>query len=195
MKLYMVRHGQSETNLARRFTGWAQVNLTEQGRADAARAGEYLKGISFDRIYASDLIRAVQTAQIALPGCEPVQLSCLREINVGELERQLISECAERYGESFAVNRRSLHFVPYGGENQDMMRARVGRFLQMLEEDPCETVVAFAHAGTVQTVLELVLGMPVDRSHVRCLNGSVAVFEYEDGRWLLRTWGAAADGI
>ena len=82
MKLYMVRHGQSETNLSRCFTGWSQVNLTEQGIADAKRAGEYLKGISFDRIYSSDLIRAVQTAQNAIPGCVPVQLPCLREIGL-----------------------------------------------------------------------------------------------------------------
>ena len=190
MKLYMIRHGQSETNLARRFTGWAQVNLTEQGVEDAKRAGEYLKGISFDRIYSSDLIRAVQTAQNAIPGCEPVQLSILREISVGELERQMIDECAAKYGETFAENRSKRNFVPYGGENQEMLRQRVEQFLQMLEENPCEMVAAFVHAGVVQTALDLVLGMPVDRRHLRCLNGSVTVFEYENGRWLLRTWGA-----
>ena len=83
MKLYMVRHGQSETNLARKFTGWAQVNLTEKGVEDAKRAGEFLKGRPFDRIYSSDLIRAVQTAQYAISGCEPVQLPQLREIGLG----------------------------------------------------------------------------------------------------------------
>jgi len=191
MKLYMVRHGQSETNLAGCFTGWAQVNLTAQGILDAKRAGEYLKGISFDRIYSSDLIRAVQTAQNAIPGCEPIQLALLREISLGGLEWQKIDECAARYGEAFAENRREWNFVPYGGENQEMMRSRVGRFLRMLEENPCDTVIAFSHAGAVQTALDLVLGTEVDRSHLRCLNGSVAIFEYDGSRWLLRTWGAA----
>ena len=191
MKLYMVRHGQSETNLARRFTGWAQVNLTEKGLEDARRAGEYLKGLTFDRIYSSDLVRAVQTAQAAIPGCRPIQLDCLREISVGELEWQHVDECAVRYGENFHEHRRNLNFVPYGGEDQSMMENRVRRFLQMLEADPCEQAVAFVHAGVVQTTLDLVLGMKVDRSHLRCHNGSVAVFEYEGGRWLLHTWGAA----
>jgi len=191
MKLYMVRHGQSETNLAKRFTGWAQVNLTQQGIADAKRAGEYLKGLSFDRVYSSDLIRAVQTAQYALPGCEPVQMAELREIGLGELEHQQIDACAERYGEEFVINRRNYNFVPYGGENQDMIEKRVRSFMQMLENDPCDMAIAFAHAGTLQTALDVVLGMRMDRSHLRCSNGSIAVFEYENGRWLLRTWGAA----
>lgn len=192
MKVYMVRHGQSETNLARRFTGWAQVNLTEKGIQDAKRAGEYLKGLTFDRIYSSDLIRAVQTAQNAIPGCEPVQLPLLREIRLGSLELRPIDECIAEYGEPFVEHRREYNFTPYGGENQDMMEERVRRFLKMLEDDPCEQAVAFAHAGTLQTALDIVLGVRLNRSHLHCLNGSVAIFEYEDGRWLLHAWGGAA---
>lgn len=191
MKLYMVRHGQSETNLARCFTGWSQVNLTEKGVQDAKRAGEYLKGIPFDRIYSSDLIRAVQTAQYAIPGCEPIQMSELREIGLGELEMRYIPDCEAQLGESFAENRRNYDYTSYGGENRDMMEARVRRFLEMLENDPCENVVAFAHAGTLQTALDVVMDMRMNRYHVSCLNGSVAVFEHFNGRWLLRTWGAA----
>ena len=193
MKLYMVRHGQSETNLAKKFTGWAQVNLTEKGVEDAKRAGEFLKGRPFDRIYSSDLIRAVQTAQNAIPGCQPVQLPLLREIGLGSLQLRPIDECVAEYGEPFVIHRREHNFVPYGGENQDMMEARVRQFLQMLENDPCEQAVAFAHAGTLQTALDIVLGTRLDRSHLRCLNGSVAVFEYEGGRWLLHTWGGGLE--
>lgn len=193
MKLYMVRHGQSETNLAKKFTGWSQVNLTEQGIQDAKRAGEYLKGLTFDRIYSSDLIRAVQTAQNAIPGCEPVQLPQLREIGLGCLEMRPIEDCIAEYGEAFVNHRREYNFVPYGGENQDMMEARVRQFFQMLENDPCEQAVVFAHAGTLQTVLDIVLGTRLNRGHLRCSNGSVAVFIYEGGRWLLRTWGGAIE--
>ena len=191
MKLYMVRHGQSETNLAKCFTGWAQVNLTEKGIADARRAGEYLKGIAFDRVYASDLIRAVQTAQYALPGCEPIQLPELREIGLGTLELRSIDECEAQLGEEFAQHRRDYDFTAYGGENRDRMEKRVRRFFEVLENDPCETAVAFAHAGTLQTALDVVMDMRLNRYHLACLNGSVAVFEHLNGRWLLRTWGGA----
>lgn len=191
MKLYMVRHGQSENNLAKRFTGWAQVKLTEKGIEDARRAGEYLKGIAFDRIYSSDLIRAVQTAEYAIPGCRPVQLAQLREISLGKLEMRSIDECMEQLGETFSINRRMYNYVPYGGENREMIEARVRWFFEMLESDPCENVAVFAHAGTVNTALDIVMGMQLDRAHLSCLNGSVAVFEHTNGRWILRTWGAA----
>ena len=191
MKLYMVRHGQSETNLSKQYTGWSQVNLTEQGYEDARQVGKYLQKLSFDRIYSSDLIRAVQTAHHAIPGCEPVRLKELREIGLGTLELRSIEECEKELGDTFAQNRRAYDFTSYGGENRDMMEKRVRRFFEMLDEDPCENAVAFAHAGTLQTALDVVLGMRLDRWHVACMNGSVAVFEHVNGRWLLRTWGAA----
>lgn len=189
MKLYLVRHGQSENNLTKKFTGWAKkVALTEQGYEDARRAGQRLKGISFDRIYSSDLNRAVQTAQTAIPGCEPIQLPELREISLGELEMQYIDECAAKYGEAFNVNRANYDFVPYGGENGEMLDARIAQFFHMLEADPQENIAAFAHAGTLRSALRYVLKFPVSR--IKCLNCCIAVFSYENGAWYLESWGA-----
>ena len=188
MKLYLVRHGQSVTNLERRFTGWAQVPLTEQGAADARRAGKKLRGLYFDRIYSSDLIRAVQTAREALPGCEPVQLPELREINLGSLNERPFDECMAEYGERLQKDRMAHDFSAYGGENEEMLRGRVRAFLGRLESDPCDQAAAFSHAGFIQCVLNVVLGVEVDRSRIRCANGSVSVFEYRDGRWMLDSW-------
>ena len=68
MFVYVIRHGESETNLSKKWTGWLDVQLTEKGYEDAKKAAGYLKGISFDKIYTSDLMRAKQTAQTAFPG-------------------------------------------------------------------------------------------------------------------------------
>ena len=59
-KLVLMRHGQSQWNLENRFTGWTDVDLTEQGRAEAAKAGELLKkeGYGFDIAFTSVLKRA-----------------------------------------------------------------------------------------------------------------------------------------
>ena len=187
MKLYMVRHGQSETNLSKKYTGWAQVNLTEQGYEDARRAGKYLQKLSFDRIYSSDLIRAVQTAKTALPGCEPIQLPVLREYDVGELAGQYFVDCAAKYGPDFQINRAQSNFYPYGGENHDMVAKRAQEFLDMLAADPADNVVAFSHAGLIRIALELVVGTRL--KNVRCNNCSVAIFAYENGEWYLEGWG------
>ena len=83
MKLYVIRHGESENNVKECFTGWMDVDPTEKGIADAQKAGKLLEGVSFDRIYASDLRRAMDTAKSAIPGCTPIPEPLLREISVG----------------------------------------------------------------------------------------------------------------
>ncbi len=67
-KLVLLRHGQSEWNLSNRFTGWTDVGLTEQGRAEAHAAGTLLReaGFRFDVAYTSLLRRAIQTLWVTL---------------------------------------------------------------------------------------------------------------------------------
>lgn len=55
MKVYVIRHGESENNRTERFTGWDDPHLTDRGREDAKKAAELLKNVRFDKIYVSDL--------------------------------------------------------------------------------------------------------------------------------------------
>ena len=66
--LVLLRHGESTWNKENRFTGWTDVDLTETGRAEAARAGDLMKegGYIFDIVYTSVLTRAIRTMFIAL---------------------------------------------------------------------------------------------------------------------------------
>ncbi len=66
--LAFIRHGQSEWNLQNRFTGWVDVDLTEQGVAEAKKAGSLLKatGVRWSGAYTSVLKRAIRTLNIAL---------------------------------------------------------------------------------------------------------------------------------
>ena len=68
MYVYVIRHGESETNLGKRLTGWFDTPLTDKGRNDAKKAGLVLKDVVFDKIFVSDLVRARETAEIAFPG-------------------------------------------------------------------------------------------------------------------------------
>ena len=92
MELYAIRHGQSAANAIQAHAGWAQVPLTELGREQAAKTGELLKGLEFERIIVSDLLRARETAQIALPGRNFEQDPRLRETNVGSLQGRRVVE-------------------------------------------------------------------------------------------------------
>ncbi len=84
LRLWLVRHGVTDWNLAGRWQGHSDVPLGERGRADAARIGPRLAGKPFDLTVSSDLSRALETAQLA--GFEPTLEARLREINFGRFE-------------------------------------------------------------------------------------------------------------
>lgn len=118
--LALLRHGQSRWNLENRFTGWVDVPLTEQGEAEARKAGElfYEQQMKFAHAYSSVLQRAVRTAEIALErsgqgDLRIVQDWRLNERHYGGLTGLNKAETAERHGEEqVTVWRRSYDTPP-----------------------------------------------------------------------------------
>ena len=119
-KLVLLRHGQSEWNVANLFTGWTDVDLTEQGRAEARQAGRELKatGIRFDYCYTSTLKRAIRTLWIALDEMDrmwlPVEKSWrLNERHYGALQGLDKAQTVARHGEAqVKIWRRSYDIPP-----------------------------------------------------------------------------------
>lgn len=192
MKLYLIRHGQSEANRKGVHAGWAQVPLTEQGRKEALAAGRLLKGLTFDKVYTTDLLRAIQTGELAMPGVAKEQTPLLREISVGALAGKNSAACTAEYGERYITQKAEQDFTAFGGENYEMMARRVGQFMEMAASGGYTCVAAFCHEGAVRTALDLVLGLRVNRKAMCCDNGSMAVFECIDGRWRLCQWNMTA---
>lgn len=187
MLLYMIRHGQSEANAKNIHSGWGQYKLTERGEEDARGAGEKLRGIKFDKVYTSDLVRAMRTREIALPEAEAEVTELIRERDVGSVVGMSPDACREKYGETYVNARASLDFSPFGGESLEEHRERVEKFLKMLEADPCERVAAFCHHGTLLRMYNIATKTPSD-DRPKCKNCCIAVFEYSDGEWSLKEW-------
>jgi len=188
MKLYVIRHGQSEDNVARRHSGWAECSLTEKGEADARRAGELLKGIVFDKVFSSDTKRAKQTCALALPDAVPEYTWLIRETNVGSLTGLEVAECQKRWGEVYDERRKARNFCPYGGENRAMHMERVRKFLDLAVSGGWNTVAAFSHGGSIHCMLDIAMGAEQNKADYPCLNGGVSVFRYENGVWTLEEW-------
>lgn len=183
----MIRHGQSESNAGHFHGGWAQVNLTDKGREDAKKAGEKLKGIKFDRVYSSDLVRALQTREIALPDAEPSVSELLREIHVGALSWKDVDDCKKLYGNTYTEAREKRDFTAFKGESTADQLKRTAEFLRSLESDPADTVAAFCHEGTMRCALTYVMGA-TELDKRLCDNGGVAIFEFSDDKWTLIQW-------
>ena len=93
VRFYIVRHGQTLLNSLDRAQGWADSPLTEAGKQMAADIGQKLKGIDFEVVYTSDMLRAVQTAEMILEaggkGGVPIEKDArLREWCLGCMEAE-----------------------------------------------------------------------------------------------------------
>jgi len=184
MRVYVIRHGESETNLSASFTGWMDVALTEKGKEDARRAGEMLKGVTFDKIYASDLHRAMHTAELAIPGCSYETSPMLREVGMGTLEGKPIASLTDEDRANVAKD----GYTVFGGESKTAFHNRISGFLQMLSESEQGTVAVFAHGGWLRGMLDQVIGLTLPRNRISCNNCAIAIIEYTGEHWKLHSW-------
>jgi 2,3-bisphosphoglycerate-dependent phosphoglycerate mutase len=134
-KLVLVRHGQSTWNLENRFTGWTDVDLTEQGMSEAKTGGNLLKegGYEFDIAYTSVLKRAIKTLwiiqeEMGLEWLPVVRAWQLNERHYGSLQGLNKSEMAEKFGETqVKIWRRSYDVPPPALELDDPRHPRFDR--------------------------------------------------------------------
>lgn len=161
MKLVLVRHGESEWNKANLFTGWTDVDLSEQGHKEAINAGKVLKaeGYDFDVCYTSYLKRAIHTLNHILDEMDrdwlPVYKSWhLNERHYGALQGLNKADTAAKYGEDqVKVWRRSFDVKPplleadddRNPANQEMYRSVDPKDLPLAEslETTIERVVPY----------------------------------------------------
>jgi 2,3-bisphosphoglycerate-dependent phosphoglycerate mutase len=170
-KLVLVRHGQSLWNLQNRFTGWVDVPLTAVGQQEAERAGERLRGLTFDVAYTSALIRAQETLRImiATSGIEVpvIRDAALNERDYGDLAGLDKAATARRYGaEQVHIWRRSFDIAPPGGES---LKDTADRTLPFFERTVLEDVRAgrdvlvVAHGNSNRSIVMRLDGLDEDQ--------------------------------
>jgi 2,3-bisphosphoglycerate-dependent phosphoglycerate mutase len=131
--LVLVRHGQSEWNLKNLFTGWRDVDLTENGISEARAAGRRLKaqGLRLDIAFTSALVRAQRSLDLMLEEMEQTHIAvledqALNERDYGDLVGLNKDDARKKWGEEqVRVWRRSYDVAPPGGESLKDTAARV----------------------------------------------------------------------
>ncbi|MCS7254686.1 MAG: histidine phosphatase family protein [Armatimonadota bacterium] len=183
--IILVRHGETLWNRQRRFQGQRDVPLSELGRLQAAALQERLKGEQIDTVYASDLSRASETAQIILQG-RSVEINLtleLRERHKGAWEGLTFEEAAKAYPKEIeAWLKDPLASVPYG-ESGDQFILRVKGFIERtLSFHSGERMLIVSHGGPIKVAICLMLGWDMSCLHrFRISNGSISIIEMNSG--------------
>ncbi|MFN3343252.1 MAG: 2,3-bisphosphoglycerate-dependent phosphoglycerate mutase [Flavobacteriales bacterium] len=160
--LVLVRHGQSAWNLENRFTGWVDVDITEQGEKEAVNAGDKLKSLKFDLAYTSNLLRAQRTLSIILKeiGQENIPITkneALNERHYGDLQGANKAETAAKYGdEQVHIWRRSFDIAPPKGES---LKDTLDRVLPYFEKEIVpklksgKNIIVAAHGNSLRALI------------------------------------------
>jgi 2,3-bisphosphoglycerate-dependent phosphoglycerate mutase len=195
--LVLLRHGESQWNLENRFTGFKDVELSENGIREARQAGKMLAaaGIAFDKVYSSTLKRANNTAELALKEAgqgalfgQMIRHDDLRERDYGDLTGLNKDETRQKYGdEQVHIWRRSYDVRPPGGEClKDVVENRVRPYFEKAikpDLDAGKNVLVAAHGNSLRAML-IILGVetPESINEAEMPTGVPLVFEMQGGK-------------
>jgi alpha-ribazole phosphatase len=163
LKLFLVRHGQTDLNKVRRYQGRIDVPLNETGIGQAQKLALRLSSEPFDKIYASPLVRAQETAKTIHNGrnIDIVSLPELVEMDFGKLEGKTYKEIIEIFPD---WNPAVFDFIFAGGENLESLAIRMQSFVDMLKElDDDSNVLVVTHSGCLRIILCLLLDIDINK--------------------------------
>lgn len=186
-KVILVRHGQTLWNLEMKYQGHCDVALTEKGVEQAIRAAKRLAGEDISAVYASDLSRALRTAECiskehnlpvtAIPG--------LREINFGEWEGLTFEGINSQW--TGAMSKLFTHpdeiVIPGGETFREVKKRATSALAKLVTEHPNQTIVVVSHGGTIRTLLCAVLNIHLNHMwNIKQDNTAINMLEYYDKR-------------
>ncbi|MCM1344520.1 MAG: histidine phosphatase family protein [Muribaculaceae bacterium] len=189
MQIYLMRHGETDWNKARRLQGQSDIPLNEYGRELAVKTAEALADVSFDMAFCSPLGRAQETARIILGDRKtPLYTDArLKEINFGTNEG-ICFDAAKRNPEDPLHDffcKPDLYVPPEGAESFAQVAERGHGFLQekvLPLEGKCDTLLIVAHGAFNRSLLNAVLGTPLkDFWRISLPNCAVSILSLEAG--------------
>jgi probable phosphoglycerate mutase len=193
-QLIMIRHGQTQWNLAGIRQGHLDSPLTDRGVGQAKALGRRLAHERFSTLYSSDLGRAVDTAKkiSELTGHDIITDARLRERHLGIFQGLSSEEIKQKYPEEYRLHRTmGPHYVIPGGESvHQQVERNVGCLTEIAKRHSGETIVVVTHGGVLSGFFRHTLSIPLGAPRrFEFVNAGLNVFAYVDGEWFLQTWG------
>ena len=186
MKIYLVRHGLTNTNKEKRYVGWGDAVLSSHGYQQAECLGRRFASEPVKGLYCSDLSRTLETAGPIgkIHALQPVKTKLLREIYFGQWE-------GLTYNEMSTENRDALWrwlddpflYSPPGGETLEQVYTRAWSFVEPLfnARRDGEVHVVVSHGGVIRSIIHRILGLgPKQLWDLRVENASVSLLQLSE---------------
>ena len=192
VKLFLIRHGESDGNAQRKFSGFQDVDLTEKGIWQAKRLAYRLKDVLVDIVYCSDLKRARHTAEIIFKarGIDIISNPKFREINFGAWEGYTFEEIKEKFGYGDEFNHLMENIKPEAaipqGESlvnlNDRVMAELSNILKNHEKtDKDKTIALVCHGGTIRVILSNALNIGLKNMwNIEQYSTALSIINYYD---------------
>ena len=175
-----MRHGETEWNATKRAQGQADLPLNDAGRRQAAEAARALATETVEAVYASDLVRATDTAEAIAErhGLKVIRDPRLREIDQGEWEGLTGPEIRRRWPGQWEGSRH-VERRPGGESPEEVTRRALEALADIVARHPHGTVVVVSHGGTIRWISAEALGYGVAGSGALrgLLNGGLVSVE------------------
>jgi len=184
--IFLVRHGESDSNAKKYFGGWLNDPLTPLGKMQARMLRKRLAKEGIARAFCSDLLRARQTLAALRLGCPAEFSPALREKSYGNLEGVNWGEDEER----FERHHTDAYARAPGGENAvEVQKRAVGFFNSRIAAAPEEKVLVVSHHGPLVLLACHLLGMPIKNwRRLRLGNCGLCILTREGKAWRLKLW-------
>jgi probable phosphoglycerate mutase len=196
-RLLLARHGQTDANAGQVFQGQTGGPLNEVGRTQAEKLAKRLRTSGASIVYASDLLRAVETATFVADalGVPLREDRTLREVDVGAWSGVSLDDVKRRFPEEYAAWHAGIDIRRGGGETYGELAHRLRRaVVSIAAAHPGQTVVVVSHGAALRALGCSVLGIepPGPKSLAGVRNTALAEIVAEEGSLRLLSWNDAA---
>ena len=197
MRLWLIRHGETEANVAGLYSGHSPTPLTARGIAQAQTLHHLLREVPFDRVICSELERAQHTARLVLSDRNIVQHSTplLNEMFFGDWEMRHHRDLAREDAENYAVWCNDWqNATPTNGEGFQAFSQRVERFIaQLADYKACQNLLVVSHQGVLSVLIARLLSMPAAAMwHFRVEQGCWSAIDFCDDFAVLKVLNSRA---
>lgn len=198
MKIYVIRHGETEWNTQKRMQGRLDSKITKKGIDDAISLSERLKDVDFERVISSPSERTMHTAQLVI-GEKPIMVETderLMEIHLGDWQGKVEEEIQREHPEQFhAYWNEPSTYVSSGGESFFEVKERITTFFKELSESTLDgNVLIITHGVVIKALYLLCRNASVERIwDPPFIHGtSLTVIHIDDGKMELALEGCIA---